>query len=336
MPTLPVLIDDAADRGRVKPARHAIQDDLRDGRLTFVGFAAGFEIDGFGQATVFPRRFVLVEERRVIWPSPTSAGTSPMAGAAPRARLERATTSMGVESAGAGVVDPSATARLVAGVAPCISRSLIAAGRIVIGECSWPGDAAALECAVVGLSPSGHGSKAVALSEGGGLAVRNRETARRPVFVMMENQIFGTEFGEAMGLAQPRVECRPQTSQGVSLMGAVDRRKQVRVAFQNGARFDFIGQAANSSSLQSTDLPPARSFAASPGNPPKSMEAQSAAPRVLLGTKTAGGAGGRKATGRDHDAPEEASWPASALIETASAMPRHHGATTPIAQPIRE
>ena len=27
-------------------------------------------------------------------------------------------------------------------------------------------------------------------------------------------------------------------------MGAVDRRKQVRVAFQNGARFDFIGQAA--------------------------------------------------------------------------------------------
>src|SRR5208283_1298625 len=27
-------------------------------------------------------------------------------------------------------------------------------------------------------------------------------------------------------------------------MGAVDRRKQMRVAFQNGARFDFIGQAA--------------------------------------------------------------------------------------------
>jgi len=242
---------------------------------------------------------------------------------------------MGVESAGAGVVDPSATARLVGRVAPCISRSLIAAGRIVTGECFWPGDAAALECAVVGLSPSGHGSKAAALSEGEASSSGTAKPAAGPFFVMMEKQVFGTEFGEAMGLAQPRVECRPQTNQGISLMGAINRRKQMRVAFQNGARFDFIGQAAEFlvAADRQTCLP--QDLAASPEIPPKSMESSKGCAEGSIGTRTAGGAGARKATGA-HDAPNEASWPASALIETASAMPRHHGATAPIAQPIRE
>src|SRR5580704_13332112 len=39
----PVLVDNAADRRRIKPARDPIQDNLCDRRLTFLGFAAGFE-----------------------------------------------------------------------------------------------------------------------------------------------------------------------------------------------------------------------------------------------------------------------------------------------------
>src|ERR1700738_1978085 len=62
----PVLVDYAADRRRVKPARDPVQDNLCDRRLTFPGFAASFEIDGLGKATIFPRRFVLIDERRVI------------------------------------------------------------------------------------------------------------------------------------------------------------------------------------------------------------------------------------------------------------------------------
>ncbi|PZR85380.1 MAG: hypothetical protein DLM68_11140 [Hyphomicrobiales bacterium] len=72
-------------------------------------------------------------------------------------------------------------------------------------------------------------------------------------------------------------------------------------------------------------------FRASPGNSPKSRP--SAGGRA--GTNTAGGAGARKGKGAK-DAPDAASWPASALIETASAMPRHHGAMVPAAQPVRE
>lgn len=51
-----VLVDNAADRRRIKPARDPVQDNLCDRRLAFSGFAAGFEIDGFGKAAIFPRR----------------------------------------------------------------------------------------------------------------------------------------------------------------------------------------------------------------------------------------------------------------------------------------
>src|ERR1700722_18288518 len=58
----PVLVYNAANRRRIKPARDPVQDNLRNRRLAFPGFAAGFEIDGFGKATIFPRRFGLIDE----------------------------------------------------------------------------------------------------------------------------------------------------------------------------------------------------------------------------------------------------------------------------------
>lgn len=55
----------------------------------------------------------------------------------------------------------------------------------------------------------------------------------------------------------------------------------------------------------------------------------------MAGIKTAGGKGARNGKGAN-DAPDDASWPASALIEMASATPSHHGAAMLPAQPIRE
>src|ERR1700736_393540 len=63
----PVLVDNAADRRRIKPARDPVQDNLRNRRLTSPGFAASFEIDSCGKATIFPRQFLLIDERRIIW-----------------------------------------------------------------------------------------------------------------------------------------------------------------------------------------------------------------------------------------------------------------------------
>src|SRR6202030_123006 len=97
-----------------------------------------------------------------------AAGISPMPGV--RGTPGSAMTSTGAESAGAGVADPRVIARRIAGVAPCISRSLIAAGHIVIADPSRPGEASALECAVTGLSPAGHGSKAATATGADALA----------------------------------------------------------------------------------------------------------------------------------------------------------------------
>src|SRR5262249_17750095 len=56
-----VLIDDAADRRRVKPARYAIEHNLGDGRLALFGFSPSLKIDGFGKAAEFARRRVPIE-----------------------------------------------------------------------------------------------------------------------------------------------------------------------------------------------------------------------------------------------------------------------------------
>src|SRR4029453_10512800 len=74
---LAVLVDDAADRSRIKSARNAIEHNLRDSCLTLLGFAARFKIDCFGKATLFSR-IVLVDHCRAIWPrrcvTPASGG----------------------------------------------------------------------------------------------------------------------------------------------------------------------------------------------------------------------------------------------------------------------
>src|SRR6202043_3199031 len=60
----PVLVDNTADRRRIKPARDPVQDNLCNRRLASPGFAASFEIDRFGKATIFPRQFLLIATPR--------------------------------------------------------------------------------------------------------------------------------------------------------------------------------------------------------------------------------------------------------------------------------
>src|SRR5579872_5746936 len=61
-----VLIDDAANIRRIKPAAYAIEHDLRDCRLTVFRLATGFEIDRLGKAALLARRIFGVDQRGVV------------------------------------------------------------------------------------------------------------------------------------------------------------------------------------------------------------------------------------------------------------------------------
>lgn len=105
-----------------------------------------------------------------------------------------------------------------------------------------------------------------------------------------------------------------------------------RALIFNSARGSISsGRRLNSSPPPSDRFACRKTFRASPGNLPKSSPDAGG----CGGTNMAGGAGARKGRGAK-DARDAASWPASALIEKASAIPRHHGAMAPVAQPVRE
>src|SRR5215207_1275368 len=59
---VPVLVDDAADRGRVEAALHPVQHHLGDRGLPFLGLAAGLEIDRLGEAALLAAEIVRVDQ----------------------------------------------------------------------------------------------------------------------------------------------------------------------------------------------------------------------------------------------------------------------------------
>ncbi len=201
----PVLVDNAADSRRIKPARDPVQDNLCNRCLTFPGFAACFEIDGFGNAAIFPRRFVLIDERGVIWPR-SRRGNLAHAGrprhpgkrhdfdqcricGGGRRRSERDRADRGRRSLHQPRVDR--------GWPHCQCGPVLAGRRLGDGMRRYR---------TVGSRPWLEGGDAVGA---GCFVVRNREGARWPGFVKMENQVVGAETREVLRIAKSRVECRP-------------------------------------------------------------------------------------------------------------------------------
>lgn len=237
-----------------------------------------------------------------------------------RGRPAATAVSMGAPSAGAGVAEPSATARGTAGVAPCNMRSVAAARRKVSVAPRAAGEVSAVGCgSVVGLSPSAQGSNVSTLSgPGAGPAAASVE----PGNVCLRAEDFaGAQGRHAAGAAQFGVEGRAQADDGIAFAAAVDAREDADIALEVAARrllvdaIDKIGLVADgeASLLQQARRGPM--FGARRGS--------------------TGACAARTASGAS-DAPMEASCPASAVKETTSPMPRHQGATTPTAQDIRE
>ena len=71
---MPVLVDDAADRGGVEAALHAVEHHLRDRRLALLGLAARLEIHRFGEAALLPIEIVRIDEPGVVRPLGGVAG----------------------------------------------------------------------------------------------------------------------------------------------------------------------------------------------------------------------------------------------------------------------
>ena len=194
-----------------------------------------------------------------------------------------------------------------------------------------------MEWAVAGLSPLGQGSKAVGtLAEAPASSSATAKPAAGRFSSWWNSNLTGTEPRQAMRRPQTRVEPRPQPGQWVSLMGPVDRWKRPRIVFQHGAGFDFVGQAAERLAVADREACLAQELSHFPGEAAEiARRSQRIAPIVPPGSIRPAEVRARKGKGAK-EAPDEASWPASALIETARARPSHQGAIMPPAQPIRE
>ncbi len=160
-----ILVDDPANRRRIKAARNPIQHHLRHRGLAFFGARYGLRSKSPPQGSVSRPRPGPDQSR-----PHNSAGRSESGSgwrfAPPRFSagwIERQPRRDAIRP-GLASPKPKTAARGTAGVAPWISRSLIASGRIVMTEPPCCGEAAASECAVVGISPSGQGSKFSTLS----------------------------------------------------------------------------------------------------------------------------------------------------------------------------
>jgi len=257
----------------------------------------------------FPRRLVLVEERRVIRPSPYECVTRPWRAPPPEARLSAPRLRwrrIGRGGRRRSERDRAARRRR----APCISRSLIAAGphchrRMFLAwrlprrwNAPW----------------SDFRHRAMARRRrryrGGSLVIRNRETGAGP-FRHDGKASLRHGVWRGMGLAQPRVECRPQTNQGSPYGCDQPKETDARCVSKRRAVSIFIGQAAEfPRRCRSTDLPP-QDLACFARDPAKIDGKLKGLRRGFDRNKNGRGAGAQS-TGA-HDAPNEASWPASGL-----------------------
>ena len=272
MPALPVLIDDTADRCRIKAACDAVQDDLRNRRLALPRIRRGLRNRWLRQGNGFPAPPCPVEERRVIRPDPGRGAPRPRRGAPRRVRLAaprlRSASNRPVRESSIRARSPGGSLALP----PACSRSLIAAGRIVTGERFWPGDAPALECAVVGLSPSGQGSKAAALSGATASSSATAKPAAGRFSSWWKSKSSARSLARPWGSRSRESNSGRKPTKGSPLwVRSTEGNACCALRFKTARGSISSGRRRKSSSSPIDRLASRRIFPASPVRPPKSM-----------------------------------------------------------------